>query len=73
MSHWALNREQKEGIGGLLVAQGGSLPARSKDGSVLKGFRPFQPEMFALNLLLPSLQHSRGAFLFYATSCRSRS
>lgn len=56
MSHWALNKEQKEGSGGLLVAQGGSLPAHSKDGSVLKGFRLLQLEMFALNLLLPSLQ-----------------
>lgn len=60
MSHRALNKEQKEGGGGLLVAQGSSLlPARRKDGSVLKAFHSLQPETFALNLLLPSFQQSR--------------
>lgn len=62
MSLWALNKEQKEGSGGLLVAQGGSLPAPSKDGSVLKAFPPFQPETFALDLWQPSPQRSRGGF-----------
>lgn len=40
MSHWALNKEQKEGSGGLLVAQGSALLARSKDGSVLNASPP---------------------------------
>lgn len=70
MSHWALNKEQKEGSGGLLVAPGSSLPARSKDGSVLNASPPLQPETFGLNLLLPSLQQSRGAFLFQARRWR---
>lgn len=61
----SINKEQREGSGGLLVAQRGSLPARSKDGSVLKGFHPFQPETFALNLLLPALQ--RGIFILWHT------
>lgn len=47
------------------MAQGSSLlPARRKDGSVLKAFHSLQPETFALNLLLPSFQQSRGGFLF---------
>lgn len=64
MSHWPLNKEQKEGSGGLLLAGGGSLPARSKDGSVLKGFRPFQPETFALNLLPPLSSSAEEEFCF---------
>lgn len=40
MSHWALNKEQKEGSGGLLVAQGSAQPAHSKDGSVLNAVPP---------------------------------
>lgn len=68
MSHWDLNKEQKEGSGGLLVAQGSAPPARSKDGSVLNAFPPLQPETFEFNFLLPSLQQSRAAFLFYGGS-----
>lgn len=68
MSHWALNTEQKEGSGGLLVAQGSALPARSNGGSVLNAFPPLLPETFEFSFLLPSLQQSRGAFSFYGGS-----
>lgn len=33
MSRWVLNKEQREGSGGLLVAQDGFLPTPSKEGS----------------------------------------
>lgn len=50
------------------MAQGSALLARSKDGSVLNASPPLQPETFEFNFLLPSLQQSRGAFLFYGGS-----
>lgn len=40
MSRWVLNKEQREGSGGLLVAQDGFLPTHSKDRSFKKGLFP---------------------------------
>ena len=63
MSHWVLNKEQKGGSGGLLVAQDGFLPKPSKIGLFKRAcshpLMPAQLEKFTQNILLLSLQLGR--------------
>lgn len=58
MSHWVLNKEQKGGSGGLLVAQGGFLPVHRKDVSSQKGLFPF------ITACIPWKVHPRKKILF---------